>query len=477
MTDTPDTSDWTRRRALGALGSALAVGLAGCTGSGDGTTSTTGGGTTRSPGFVSPETTAESPGSGDDGDSGDGRPTATARNPKPLDVAGAWRQVGGDPGHTGVTGASGVPADGQVYWRIRRVRSGPAVLGKRRLFHYAKLGTDRGGRPTVTRTREPDAGTAHPVYGDPHLVARDAADGTIEWAAPVPTESRSWPAVAGDRVVSAVSGRIAAHDRASGNSLWTVDLGEKDAGVPAVVGETVVVPVQGVVDGDTDVQTPSIRALELGSGDERWAVEPPKRGNAVAITGDTVVVLSYDYDQRGTLLGLAVADGSERWRATVPGGFFNLPVVAGGTVYVTSANNTVHAISAADGDEVWSRHVGGQPARPAATAETVYVAVDNRVLALDTRAGDRRWRVTLGADEYPAAIAVGSDTIYAGMEGVQAPIYALARRDGTERWRHTFPNKTVEGDMVKSGVAAQPAVADGALYVFAVDGLYAFGPA
>jgi hypothetical protein len=30
--------------------------------------------------------------------------------------------------------------------------------------------------------------------------------------------------------------------------------------------------------------------------------------------------------------------------------------------------------------------------------------------------------------------------------------------------------------MIRSGVASQPVVADGGLYVFAFDGLYAFGP-
>ncbi|MFB6087877.1 MAG: PQQ-binding-like beta-propeller repeat protein [Haloarculaceae archaeon] len=453
----------TRRRTLRGVGVALVAGVAGCSGD-DGAT-------------TSPGSDDETPGAGDGDDSGD-RPTVTDRNPRALDASGAWPQAGGDPGHTGVTDANGVPNDGAVYWQRRRVRSGPAVLRDGRLFHYARLGADASGRATITRTREPDAGTAHPVYGEPHLVARDAVDGSLQWSAPLPSESRGWPAVASGRVLSAVSGRIAAHETATGDALWTEDIGEKDVGTPVVTEGTAVVPVQGVVDGDTYVQRPAIRAFDVADGSEQWSVEPPKRGNYLVVSGDTVVVVSADFDERAVVLGLSRSTGEERWRETVPGGFFDLPVAAGGQVFLTNQTNTVRALSASDGSEVWAERVGGQPVRVAADGESVYVAVGSRVLALAHGSGDEQWSVTAGSrSEYASAVAVGADTVYAGWEGVEAPLTAFDRSDGAERWSHTFPNKTVEGDIVRSGVAAQPVVADGGLYVFAVDGLYAFGPA
>lgn len=463
---------FTRRRALRIAGVALGAGVAGCAGDGGTTTSPDGGGDT--PGSGSPSDSPDTDGGNGDSD----RPTVTDRDPRALDASGAWPQVGGDAGHTGVTDASGVPADGAVYWQRRRVRSGPAVLGDGRLFHYAKLGEDTSGRATVTRTREPDAGTAHPVYGEPHLVARDASDGEIAWVAPTPEESLGWPAVAGDRVLSAVPGRVAAHDGASGDVLWAEDLGGKSPGTPVVTDGTVLVPIQGVVDGGEYVERPAIQAFDMGDGSEEWSVEPPKRANGLAVSGGTVVVVSADYDERGTVLGLDPSTGDERWRETVPGAFFNLPVAAGGQVFVTNSSNTVRALSASDGTEVWAERVGGQPARVAADGESVYVAVRNRALALGHGSGDEQWSATpTGQSEYARAIAVGSDTVYVGWEGGnEAPLTALDRSDGAERWSFRFPNTTIEGDMIRSGVASQPAVAEGGLYVFAFDGLYAFGP-
>jgi len=482
-------AEHSRRAALSILAAALSGGLAGCLDTTDGGTpsssTTTGTPPTGTPPTDdgTPTTTANSPsddGSSDPGDWSDGRPTVTRRDPEPLDVGGAWTQTGSGPGHDGVSEVTAVPDDGTVHWHIRRVRSGPPVLADGLLAHYAKVGEDTSGRATVTRTREKNAGTAHPVYGVPALVVRDAADGQIQWVRSVPSrrdeQPGGTPAVAGDRIVAATPGQVAAYDRADGGELWRESLGEKDTGEPAVVNGVAVVPVQGSVKGDTYVRRPAIRAFDVADGSELWSVEPSKRATAVAIEGDTVVVLSWDYDQRGTLTGRARSDGSEQWSTTVPGAFFDLPVVADGTVYVTNGSNTVRALSTADGSERWSRRVGGEPARVAATSDTVYAATVGRVLALATDDGHTRWSVETGDAEYAAGIAVGREAVYAGLTGIEAPIHALARDDGTERWHHSFPNQVVEGDIVRSGVATQPVVAEGSLYVNAVDGLYAFGP-
>ena len=52
-------------------------------------------------------------------DPGKGRPTATSRDPEPLDVSGSWPQRGNGPGHGGVTGATGVPDSGRVSVAMR----------------------------------------------------------------------------------------------------------------------------------------------------------------------------------------------------------------------------------------------------------------------------------------------------------------------------------------------------------------------
>jgi len=460
-----------RRRLLGTVGAAVAAAVAGCSGGDDAPEVTT-----TPPGSVTTTASTTTATDGGDGDGGD-RPTVTERDPRSLDVNGAWTQVGSDPGHDGSADATAAPEAAEVYWQLRRVRSGPPVLLDGRLFHYAKVGEETGGRPTVTRTREPDAGTAHPVYGRPVLVARSANDGRIEWTAPVPAESSGWPAATGDRVVGAVRGEVAAHDAATGETLWTVDLEEQPPGTPVVVDGTAVVPVHGVVSGDEYVRRPAVRAFDVADGAEQWSVEPPHRANGVAVAGGTAVVISGQFADSGTLLGLSTADGVEQWRREVSGGFFDLPVVGDGAVYLADGGDGLRSLSTGDGNERWSVQFDGEPGTVAVDGGTVYAAVEGRVVALDATDGSRRWETTVAdGSEFATAVAVGTDAVYAGFDGVDAGLYALGREDGSERWSHGFPDTVVEGDMIESGVDAQPVVAAGAVYVPAVDGLYAFGP-
>lgn len=407
------------------------------------------------------------------GESGSNRPTRTPRTPDSLEVSGAWRQRGGGQGHAGTTDAAGVPDAGTVGWHLRRVRSGPAVVADGRLFHYAKLGEDRSGTPTLTRTRPPDAGTAHPVYGVPYLVARDAGEGRIEWATELPSPAAGWPAVGDGVVVASSQGWLRGFATGSGDRRWSHDLGDHPVGEPTVAGDAVVVPQSGVVDGGSGdtVEEPLVRAYDLADGTERWTATMPKRGLSLAVGDDTVVVVSHDYDETGTVVALSLADGTERWRTEVDGEFFAGPVVADGTAYLADrGGGDLVALGVADGAERW-RGPGGDHGI-AADAETVYAAEREGVVARRAADGSERWRYAPDAEAFVAP-AVGGDTVYAG--GAFVGLTALAAADGSERWSHEFPNKTVEGDMILRGPQAQPAVVDGGVYVFAADGLYAFG--
>lgn len=439
-----------RRDLLTTAGAALA-GLAGCT---------------SAPPTDGP---ADSPPSSD----GD-RPTRTPRNPRALDVAGEWRQRGGGPGHAGVTDASGVPGDATVRWHLRRVRSGPAVLGDGRLFHFSKLGEDTDGTPTKTRTRPPDAGTAHPIYGVPHLVARDPSDGRIEWATELPDEATGWPAVAGDAVVVSAAGVVAAYGAASGEQRWEQDLDERPVGEPTVVGDSVVVPLSGVSDGESgeSVHDPMVRAYALGDGRERWTSPMPERGLELAVGGDVVVVVSHGYDGSGTVVGLSLGDGGERWRTPVDGNFFRSPVVADGAAYLASGDDVATALTVADGAERWT--AAGGRGGVVADGDTVYAAGRERLVARAAADGSERWAFDPDDGQSFVAPAVGDGTVYLG--GNYTDLRALDATDGTERWSRGFPSQVVEGDMVMQGLAAQPSVVDGGVFAFAYDGLYAFGP-
>jgi|GEM_PF-2568974 len=467
----PDS--WSRRRALRAVATAAPLALAGCSDRDAPGTSTDGtvADDTDTDRTDTDETTTAPTGDED-------RPTATERSPKSLDAAGAWSQFGDDAGHTGLTDASGLPEDGEPYWHLRRIRSGPPVLADGRLFHYAELGEDTSGRPTLTPTPEEDT-LVHTVDGAPALVARDASDGRIEWTQSLPDASRGWPALTDGRAITCVKGEVAAFDVADGSPAWRVDVGDDSPTDPTVVDDCVVVPFSGAVDGQSGeyVRRPAVRAYALADGEERWSVEPPKRQNGVAVADDTVAVVSGGWDGTGVVLGLSLADGTERWRTEVAGDAFTTPFVADGTVYVGSYDDSVRALALDDGSERWRREFDDRPRGISVDGGTVYVARGSTLSALAASDGSTDWQVVPDSESGSVqSVAVGTDAVYVGTIGLDAPLVVLDPTDGSEHWRHDFPDKVVGGDQVMGGVENQPVVADGGLYVNAVDGLYAFGP-
>lgn len=446
-----------RRAFLAASAGAIAA-LGGCANAGT---------TARTEPRPPTDTTVPTPPDGD-------RPTQTPRDPRPVDVAGAWPQPGYGPGHAGVSPATGVPADGELHWKLKRIRSGTPVLADGRLFHYAKLGADPSETPTVTRTRASPRGTAHPVYGEPALFARDAADGRRLWTVPLEIRYPA-PAVVDDLVIATGDGFVTAHRVADGEEAWGVDLGARVPRSPTVADGTVLVPTGPPGPGDDA----DVRAYRIRDGRRLWIQSSPMGRGHVAVGGDVVVVLSADFQVGSVLTGRSLADGSQAWRVELDHGLPGGPVVAGDAVYVAPDDAGVLSFALDDGSERWTA-----PARTpnrvgvAADADTAYLVDDVRLRALDAADGAERWSVSPEADRaYASVPALGTDAIYLEKRGFPAEFVALSRTDGDGRWSFTLPEQVVEGDMVMSGLASQPVVADGAVYAYAVDGLYAFGPA
>lgn len=448
----------TRRRFLAAGAGACAV-FAGCSNRDAPTDAPS-----DSPTDTAPPTPAD-----EDGE----RPTATPRNPTPVDVRGAWPQAGFDPGHAGVTDATGVPDGGEAHWHLRRVRSGPPVLSDGRLFHYGLLGADERGSPTLTQT--PPTGTSQPLDGRPGLFCRDARDGRGLWTRAVAYRG-SQPTVAGDLVLVGGDGVVAAYRVDDGRERWRRDLGSRRATVTTAIGGTALVST-GL--GHRYARRPDVRAYGVADGTPRWKRPSPLWEADLAAAGDTAFALSSQFQVGSVLTARSLADGDERWSVDLDDSGIPLgPFAAGGTVYVAPDDDGVHAFDAAEGSRRWQYDAAtANTVGLAASAETAYLVDDGRLVAVDAADGTERWSVsTSGGRGYADIPAVGADTVYLENWGFPADLVALSRSDGRERWSYTLPETVVGGDAVTSGLAAQPAVADGAVYAYAEDGLYAFGP-
>lgn len=168
--------------------------------------------------------------------------------------------------------------------------------------------------------------------GSPALVARATADGSVRWRRDDVVTKRA-PSVVDDAIYLGLpEGRYGAYATADGSRRWRADL------------ETLDRPLAAAATGDALVGAAPFgraRCFEAADGRERWSYTADHRllvGPTVA--GETVYLGTF----RGTVAGVSLVDGTERWRVELPAAVVAPPVVVDATAYVVCADNTLYAI-------------------------------------------------------------------------------------------------------------------------------------
>jgi outer membrane protein assembly factor BamB len=198
--------------------------------------------------------------------------------------------------------------------------------------------------------------------------------------------------------------------------------------------------------------------------------------------------------------------GTQLWSFTAGAPVTSGITVAGGVVYLGSADNNVYALNAGDGTKVWSYATGGpiQGSGVAVAGGAVYIGSnDKNIYALHAGTGRKVWKF---ATPYPvdSGFAVAGKTVYGGSIGVTC--YALSASHGRELWDNTAggtlqgiatDGQNVYAGCVNAAVVALRAdggkvlwtfpasgpvlsgitVAGGAVYAGAADTLYALSAA
>jgi outer membrane protein assembly factor BamB len=226
------------------------------------------------------------------------------------------------------------------------------------------------------------------------------------------------------------AGRFLRLDR-QGTPLWRVELGREVAAPPAVSGGSVIV---GTVGG-------TLVSLALADGSERWRLtgQPPVLSPLVSDAGFVYVVAP-----EGTVRALAVDSGEVRWRRPLPSGVPRLkatrpmpaPVLAGGVLVVVLGEAGLFALSPQDGAVRWRRPLAGVLGMEA-REEVLYVSTQKgEVLALGLATGQVRWRQTpASALSSPPGVAQG--LVWVGTE--DKLLLALSPEDGRESFRLALP--------------------------------------
>jgi hypothetical protein len=333
-------------------------------------------------------------------------------------------------GATGGCIGSGGPSNDRVRWQ-ERVRGHPVLAGETvdaldDWTVHALSANDGSNRWTVeyddSEFDEPLCLRQHLAADGRHLYlpgcdgirALERSDGSQSWAVGAPI--RHGVATAEGRVYANAGDQLAI-DAATGSVEWRASVGGDRLAVPAAMPEAVVFANRpdGVIaafdpDGDrrwthrtgTETRSPTIAdgtvyvgtapgpgregrllALDLEGGSERWAVDTPtlKRGTRPAV-GQDAVYLGCSGRDTGRLVALDRSDGTERWRVTDDNSTVYQPVLADGTVYAGSNDDTLYAYTTA-GERQWTVETDSTVGAVVAGEELVYASNNERLLAVE----------------------------------------------------------------------------------------------
>ncbi|MEJ7761505.1 MAG: PQQ-binding-like beta-propeller repeat protein [Thermomicrobiales bacterium] len=187
-----------------------------------------------------------------------------------------------------------------------------------------------------------------------------------------------------------------------------------------------------LVDGGAIVVTRvggTVQALDGADGSERWRVTVPRPVSGVATVGGVLVVGAGD-----GVIGLDPATGTVAWRALTPGRLSALPVSTPRGVAITTATSLL-LLDPVTGTEVWRVDMAHRITTGlAATGDAVVAGRSNgEVVAFDLADGMPAWRFTVGRAVSTAPVAHGGLVIVSSDQG---GTYALDATTGAPLWVH-----------------------------------------
>ena len=357
----------------------------------------------------------------------------------------------GNPQHSGIYNAAGVPKFSRVKWKFAtggRVVSSPAVasntvyFGSADHFLYAvdsesgtqkwKFKTDSG----VASSPAVHAGTVFFGSYDGFFYAVDAISGQQKWKFETGGEHRftakhlhgvlpagesmpdpfdfylSSPAVVeGSVYFGSGDGNVYALDETSGALKWKFHTGDVVHASPAVWDGVVYV-------GSWDSY---FYAIDAASGQERWRFKTgvdPAIHNQEGIQSSAVVAdgLVYFGCRDSKLYALEAASGKQRWAYSNKGSWvISSPAVRDGVLYfATSDSGLVHALDAKSGEEVFSLEFKHWPffSSPTLAGNVLYIGSHSgKLVAIDLKSHGLAWSfATEGAQQNGAAFTKADGT-------------------------------------------------------------------
>jgi outer membrane assembly lipoprotein YfgL len=206
-----------------------------------------------------------------------------------------------------------------------------------------------------------------------------------------------------------------------------------------------------------------VAAFEARSGKEMWRASLATALSAgVGSDGETAAVVSRENQL------IALRAGKEVWRQKMPSLTLTPPLVAGGRVFIQSADRTVSAFDASTGRSLWVQKrsgdalVLGQPGILMAVGDTLVSGQSGRLLGLNAQNGATRWDASVavgrGVNEVERLVDLVSGVSRVGdtlcLRAFQSAVACVDAQLGRTLW-----TKTASGS---SGIAGNESTMFGA---------------
>ena len=259
----------------------------------------------------------------------------------------------------------------------------------------------------------------------------------IESETEVPAGAIAPPVVgSGHVIVPLESGRVWAGRIADGRQAWTAELA---ATAPlAADGNLVLVPVKGAV-----------QALDAATGEVKWTKAVDLLGTAPVARGGWVILASGE-----TLTALRASDGAEVWSKTIAP-IAQRSAIDGDRLYVPLVDGRMLAVDLTSGSIVWEqKNLGLNLTEPFVHGDRIYFGANGKqFVCLKTANGREESRFSVGAAIVGVAAADDSRVYTASMDNL---LRAYWRSTGNLAWKQDIGYRPTGGPILTGSHVAVP---------------------
>ena len=246
--------------------------------------------------------------------------------------------------------------------------------------------------------------------GRVHAVDRDT--GSRKWMTAL--ASRIWGGVAANESAAFAAnedGVVFAASLEDGSELWRFAAGDAIHGGVAASGGAVFVASQDVW----------VYALDAKSGGVKWRTEMSGGANSAPILANGLAIVG-SWDER--LYAMDEDTGANVWNFWAGGAIARAAAASESAVFFGADDGFAYSVSLEDGSLNWRRKIGERVrSTPALDGGVLYIASGDTLFALDAANGAEVWSFETGG-EAGAPLAVRDGAVYAGSR--DETIYALA---------------------------------------------------